>query len=51
MNYTEKLCQNLDTFKKSNSLDKLLNNHESENGGPVEKQSYVDERMWETRTR
>ena len=35
----------LDTLKKSNSLDKLLAAAESENA-PVEKQSYVDERMW-----
>ena len=35
----------LDTLKKSNSLDKILAAVESENA-PVEKQSYVDERLW-----
>ena len=35
----------LDTLKKSNSLDKILAAVESENA-PVEKQSYIDERLW-----
>ena len=35
----------LDTLKKSNSLDKILAAVESENA-QVEKQSYVDERLW-----
>ena len=35
----------LDTLKKSNSLDKILAAVEKESA-PVEKQSYVDERLW-----
>ena len=35
----------LDTLKRSNSLDKLLNAVRVENA-PQEKKSYVDNRLW-----
>ena len=35
----------LDTLKRSNSLDKLLNAVKEETA-PQEKKSYVDERLW-----
>ena len=35
----------LDTLKRSNSLDKLLNAVKEDNA-PQEKKSYVDERLW-----
>ena len=35
----------LDTLKRSNSLDKLLN-AVKEDSAPQEKKSYVDERLW-----
>ena len=35
----------LDTLKRSNSLDKLLNAVKEDNA-PQEKKSYIDERLW-----